>query len=120
MFHVKRRTLGFVTVRVWLAAIGSAAALSYELKRPPVPLVDDELPPISSPAVAAFVVALPRTAPEAEDTLLMPEITIAGNLPRRVKPVMPAPARAYRDITEMHCDEWRELSMGSGRVQICD
>jgi hypothetical protein len=69
--------------------------------------------------VAAVVVALTRTAPDVEDVLLIPEITIAGSVPRRVNPLARAP-HAYRDITEMHCDEWRELSMGSGRVQICD
>jgi hypothetical protein len=120
MFHVKPKTLGFMTLGVWLAAVGSAAALSYELKRPPVPLDEETPPPISSPAAEAVVVWLPQTDPQAQDVLLISETTIVGAIPRGVKPLALTPAPAYKDITEMHCAEWRELSAGSGHVQICD
>jgi hypothetical protein len=58
------------------------------------------------------------TKPVVQDVLQIPEITITARAPMKAKRVDATPA--FRDISEMRCDEWRELSAGSGRVQTCE
>jgi hypothetical protein len=123
MVHLKPRMLGFLTVAVWFAAIGTAAALTYQLSRPPVPQ-DDSLPTSAAPAAAAVVFSKPAVQPveptvqPVEEVLQIPEVTIVARAPAKAK--WAAPSRVARDISEMRCDEWRELTAGSGRVQTCE
>ena len=121
MGSFKGRTVLALTVGVWLAAIGSAAALTYELNRP----LSGRLSSAASSTVTSSVVApsnLRRvTAPEvaqAQSVLYIPVITIVGQTPRRA-PLLRGPNVA-RDISKMNCADWRELDMGSGHVQTCE
>jgi hypothetical protein len=118
MAGVKRRTVLALTVGVWLAAIGSATALTYELNRPLSPSATSWT--LTSSAVAPSDLRN-VTAPEgaqAQSVLYIPVITIVGQTPRR-EPLVREP-KVARDISKMNCADWRELDMGSGHVQICE
>jgi hypothetical protein len=103
-----------MTVLVWLAAIGSAAALTYDLNRPLVAsgtAPPDPVPPAPAPPA-------PATA-ASSGAVAIREIKAMARVQRPAQPP-PAPLREPRDIAKMRCSEWREMSAGSGRVQICD
>jgi hypothetical protein len=103
-----------MTVLVWLGAIGSAAALTYDLSRPLVVSEAGPSPPMPPPPT------LPA-APDALDATAVATREIKGIARvHRPAPASSAPLRTPRDIAKMHCSEWRDLSAGSGRVQICD
>jgi hypothetical protein len=111
---------------LWLAGIGSAAALTYELKRPlalhgqvdavRVPRSQGAQPPLderASPAPAA-VLTLPPV------NVVVPAVRVHRVTPPRV--AHPAASSEQRpvDISQMRCKEWSQLEMGSGRVQVCE
>jgi hypothetical protein len=112
-----RYALAAMALGVWLTGAASAAALTYELGRPPTP-ADGTTDVLMSKAAA------PEQA--------RPEGTIAVSPPGHalrhphVAPPLSAPSPftttppAPRDIDEMNCAEWRELDMGSGHVRICE
>jgi hypothetical protein len=111
---------------LWLAGIGSAAALTYELKRPltlsgqvevvPAPRVEWTPPPLDERASQAppAVLALPAVTVVARAVRVHPAIPTPVAHP--VAPAEPSPV----DISQMRCKEWKELEMGSGRVQVCE
>ena len=116
MTNTKRRTAIAVTVGVWVAALGSAAALTYDLNRP------------LHLAGATSQLAVPINAEQAalaepvlglQPVLYIPTITVVGQMPRRPSDVTREPKPAV-DISRMRCADWRELDMGSGRVQNCE
>ncbi|HWW88580.1 MAG TPA: hypothetical protein VNZ26_33530 [Vicinamibacterales bacterium] len=112
---MKRRTAIAVTVGVWVAAVGSAAALTYDLNRPihlpgataqlAVP-INAEQAPVAEPVL------------ELQPVLYIPTITVVGQMPHR--PGVTREPNPAIDIPWMHCADWRELDMGSGRVQVCE
>jgi len=113
MKAMKRGTALAVTLGVWVAALGSAAALTYDLNR--VPNV------AQSPEPAVAVIAPRQAAPvkpaaEPQPVLTIPTVTIVAQAPRM--PVAKV-AKPRVDISAMRCSDWRSLDMGSGRVQIC-
>jgi len=112
---MKKRMAIVVTVGVWVAALGSAAALAYELNRP-LRVADgtsERAAPIENAESAA--IARPVLAPPV---LYVPTITIVGRaLPR---PAAVEVSKPIVDISQMHCADWRGLDMGSGRVQVCE
>jgi hypothetical protein len=119
MRALTKRALVALTVSVWIAAVGSAAALTYDLNQPlqwrTAP--SDASPPAgASPVLAAVAPAAPVAARE-EAVLRIPTVTIVGRIAPRA---VPAPAPTTRDISEMRCKEWRDLDMGSGHVQVCE
>jgi hypothetical protein len=118
MATTKRRTMIAATMGVWLAAVGSAAALTYDLNRPLEQRVHgSQLPAPSARADSSLGLEEAQEAPQS--VLKVPPITIVGARHR----VGPAPARTPtvpRDISEMRCGEPRELDLGSGHVQICE
>ena len=120
-----------LTAGVWVMAIGSAATLAYALNRPlQVPPSPAELSPAPAIESPAEVVPVTESAPSTREiTLSIPPITIVSKTSRR--PNIPkvesesmssesAQPESLPDISQMHCVEWRELDMGSGRVQICE
>jgi hypothetical protein len=118
MATMKRRTAIAVTVGVWLAAAGSAAALTYDLNRP-LHLAKTTL--LRAAPVSAMHAAAPVS--EIESVLVIPTITVVGRAPRnrdrdRDRAVVPEPKA--REFSDMVCSDWRELDMGSGRVQVCE
>ena len=123
MASVKRRTVVALGMGVWLAAIGSATALTYELNRPLSPSVPSSSATSSTVTSSAVAPSDLRrvTAPEgaeAQSVLYIPVITIVGETPRRA-PIVREP-KVARDIAKMNCADWRELDMGSGHVQVCE
>ncbi len=113
---MKRSTVAAAALGVWLAGAVSAAALAHVL-RAPTPLTT----PIDSRAstVAEAIAGQEVLASEAPQILRIPVVTIVGRIAQRAaKPVDAAPV--VRDITEMRCQGWRDLDMGSGRVQVCE
>jgi hypothetical protein len=114
MTTMKRRTAIAVTVGIWLAAAGSAAALTYDLNRP---LHLAKTTSLRAAPVDAMHAAAP--VPEIESVLVIPTITVVGRAPRnRNRTVAPEPKA--REISDMVCSDWRDLDMGSGRVQVCE
>lgn len=128
MAAFKRRTMFAITLGVWFAAIGSAAALTYDLNRPvKLPAHGWQVPvdrgPAAVPPDLVEVLDLPDRAPD--HPAIAPAAATSGRVRQR-------PARAsapetevarpdvVRPISEMHCHEWRDLDVGSGQVQICD
>ena len=114
MANKKIPTAIFVTFGVWIAALGSAAALTYELNRPLHLAVAASPMKIPSNQMRAF---LAEPTSDMQSVLyLSPFIIVAGPFHR------PAPARMPRrpEVPDgMQCEDWRELDMGSGRVQFC-
>ncbi len=114
MASLKKRTAIAVTVGLWLAAAGSAAALSYHLNRG------------LGARAPEFEVARPSgalaPAPLAEQRVLyVLPILIGAPWPHRPASVTtPAPSTPVaRDGPEMECTHSRELDIGSGRVEAC-
>ena len=114
MRAMKKRTATAVTVGAWVAAVGSAAALTYDLNRP-LHGVSSTLQ-LAAPASAARA-ALTGPVSELQSVLVIPTVTIVGKAAPRPK-VAAAPETPV--ITAMRCSDWRELDMGSGRVQVCE
>jgi hypothetical protein len=116
MATMKKRAIAAITAGVWLGAIGSAAALTYDLNRP---LYAVSGASHGAPESAATQTEAPSplvTAP-APSVQMMPTVTVVGRVhPRTVHPAAKAPL----DISKMHCGEWRQLEMGSGNVQACE
>lgn len=110
MTTMKKRTALAVTGIVWLAGIGSAVALTYELGRRPRPavVVPDPVAPIGATLISA------PAQPLAEPPIIyVPTITIALHH-------TPTAPKQSVDISKMRCTDWRDLDMGSGQVQACD
>ena len=123
MTSVKTRTAIAVTVGLWLAAAGTAAAFTYHLNRGL-----DSQPPgqevaRSSGSVVARLSGGPAPASlTAQRVLCIPTIEIVAPWPHRPARIStPAPSTPVaRDIAEMGCSPSRELDIGSGRVQFCE
>jgi len=115
MATLKRRTAIAVTVGLWLAAAGSAAALGVHLNRgihPGTPGFGT-VRSVQGPAPATLV---------EPQVLSVAPVVIAAPWPQR-----PASASGLtpstpvaRDILEMGCAHSRELDIGSGRVESCE
>jgi len=114
MTSMKRRTAIAVTVGVWVAALGSAAALTYDLNRPMH--LAGATAQLAVP-IHAERAAVAESVLELQPVLYIPTITVVGQMPHRPGVREPKPAV---DISRMQCADWRELDMGSGRVQVCE
>jgi hypothetical protein len=103
---------------VWLSATASAAALTYELHRPlvpsaPPPVAAAELaPPLETTASTPLVGTLPGV-------VHVHDVTIIGPAPRHATRARVSAPALPRDIQTMSCAGWRDLDIGSGRVQVC-
>jgi hypothetical protein len=116
---MKKRALVAITAGVWLAAIGSAAALTYDLNRPlhaDKPLRDNHA--VTDTAAPSTEAPRPPTKEATPTVQMMPTFTVVGyvHAPRASHPA-PKP---LPDIAKMHCGQPRQLEMGSGHVQECD
>jgi hypothetical protein len=114
MASLKKRTAIAVTVGLWLAAAGSAMALTHRLNRglgaraPGFAIA----PSSGDPAPVALA---------EQRVLYVPSIVIGApwpHSPARVSPPASSTPVA-RDVSEMGCSHSRELDMGSGRVEAC-
>jgi hypothetical protein len=110
-----KRVLVALTVAVWLAAAGSAAALTYELNRP-LTVRETGSPPRPVFATARDTNVIRTSVPAP--VLQLPTVTIAGRAAHRAVP--DRTSRPPTDIAAMRCKDWQELQMGSGRVQVCE
>jgi hypothetical protein len=115
----KKRIL-VLTASVWLAASGSAAALTYELNRP---LSTDGAVQVSTaPSSAAPLLPIGPEGVGTASVYLAP-VTGVGRPPQR-RAAVGSESRetgaAHRDIGAMRCADWRDLDMGSGHVQVCE
>jgi len=102
-----------VTFGVWLAAIGSAAALTYDLNRPVYAM--GTAAPIDVPLYATQV-APAKPISGVQPVLYVRPVTIVG----RYRPPVPRLPKTFESLSGKHCADWRELEMGSGRVQLCE
>jgi hypothetical protein len=112
MASLKKMAVG-ATVGVWMTGLGSAAALAFVLNRPLEPRTLVE--PTTAHASVGHLLA--EEAPvRIEHALPQPVLTVVHVV--RSMPA-PKPAPTHVDIEQMRCDDWRELTMGSGHVQVC-
>ena len=113
---IPRTRIIALTVSVWLANAGSAAALAYELNRP----LGEPQSPIAaiqnSPAWPASM-NLAEATPGESRVLYLPSTRIVGRAHRAA--VGRTMNKVHKDISAMQCADWRDLDMGSGHVQIC-
>jgi hypothetical protein len=118
MATMKKRAIAAITAGVWLAAIGSAAAVTYDLNRPlAVRGASQDTQGVPESAATPTEAPRPPVTALASPVQMMPTVTVVGNVhPRAVHPASKAPL----DISKMHCGEWRQLEMGSGNVQECE
>lgn len=94
---------------VWASALGSAGAVAFVLGRAPEPRVQDE-------PLTAHVSTDQLEAPAPDDVLAETPFTPA----HRAFYSKPLPVASVVDIEQMRCEPWRDLQMGSGRVQVCE
>ncbi|HLK38139.1 MAG TPA: hypothetical protein VKU41_15360 [Polyangiaceae bacterium] len=116
MMATRERLLIGATVAVWIAGLGTAAALGYELNRPIQSLVATSH--LSASVGAAHASPAVPTLEQAP-VLYVPTITIVGRMPHHGAQATAYPATAP-EIEHTQCAPWRELDMGSGRVQVCE
>jgi hypothetical protein len=91
MTTIKKLTATRVTVGVWLAAVGSAAALMYDLNRTPH-LASDPAQSAAPSHLAPPLLAPP--ASESQPVLYVPPVTIVG------RPHRPTVASAPKRLNE--------------------
>jgi hypothetical protein len=116
MLAMNKRTVSAVTLGVWIAALGSAAALAFTLNRAPHGL-DMSSPPAEVPLTTVSAsAAFPQTVSELPSVVYVPIATIVGQVHRPLASAQRTPAT---DIAKMHCTDWRGLDIGSGHVQVC-
>ena len=121
MATMKKRAIAAITAVVWFAAIGSAAALTYDLNRPlhrcAEPGASQDTRGVTESAARQNEVPSPPVTKPASSVQMMPTFTVVGY----VHPLAAHPGpKAPLDISKMHCGEWRQLEMGSGNVQTCE
>jgi len=111
---MKKRLAIAVTVGVWLAALGSAAALSYHWNRAShlTSVAEPSAPPLSA-APASFS----EPVSESQPVIYVPTLTIRG---RPHEPSTRSSSKQTVGMSEMNCADWRGLDMGSGRVRVCE
>ena len=108
-----------LAVGVWVLGAGSAAALTVDLSRPAIPRLT------TLEDVARLHTDLPapvRHLGIEPGVLTLQPITIVGR--HEPLPLLTPPPRTtieqMPDIARMRCAGWRDLEMGSGRVQVCE
>ena len=120
---MKRSIVAAMACAVWLSGAASAAALTYTLNRPLTPpaVLAESRPTGGVPGLELFASAVPDVVQrQVPEVLQIPVVTIVGRTLVRSAPPPPVAAPTVpRDITEMKCAEWRDLDIGSGRVQVC-
>jgi hypothetical protein len=80
MATMKKRTVAVVTLGVWIAALGSAGALTYDANRPTqVGGGGSQVDAPSDTASGAPFASAPEQ--ELEPVLYMPDVTIVGKAP---------------------------------------
>jgi hypothetical protein len=115
MANKKIPTAIVVTLGVWIAALGSAAALTYDLNRPLY--VRSNTPPLEVPSNATTqVAAAAEPISVVQPVLYLPPMTIVGRYHPAAAPV----PKTFADLAGQQCTDWRALEMGSGRVQLCE
>jgi hypothetical protein len=114
MANKKIPTAIVVTLGVWIAALGSAAALTYDLNRPLY--LRSTTPPFEVPSNATTQAAAAEPISTGPPVLYLPPVTIVG----RYHPIAARVPRMFADTAGEQCTDWRELEMGSGRVQLCE
>lgn len=113
MFITKKQAvLLAVTVGVWTAAAGSAAALAYDLRHPVL-----HSAALSVPRVHHEASPTPRIL-DAPNEIVIPAITITAPAapPTKFRATV---AHERIQTTQTHCTKWHELQMGSGHFQFC-
>lgn len=112
MTKMKRRAALAVALVLWAAGASAATALVYDLNRPLRPAVVEREQPteVLRPALTS------AAEPGPLSMIYLKPITITALTPR--PHVIPKTPR-LPEISRMSCDDWRELDMGSGHVQVC-
>jgi hypothetical protein len=103
-----------VTAGVWTSALGSAVALAFVLNRAPEPRVPPE--PLTAHASVGHLLGAAVPGDRFSDMRATPlpiALHFGQALASRTAP-------AHVDIEHMRCDDWRELTMGSGHVRVCE
>jgi hypothetical protein len=119
MKATKRGIAIAVTLGVWTAALSAAAALSYDLNRPlhvrsaAAPTERVTPPPLEQPVQVEIAASPPSV-------ITMPTLDRITAEPRHRVAAPPPKVTKAKDLSDMHCADWRGLNMGRGHVQVCD
>ena len=99
-----------VTLGVWIAALGSAAALTYDLNR--------ALHLRGTPPSSGVLSNRMQSAERISETrvLYVPQVTVVG----RYRPDAARLPETFGDLSGQQCAYWREIEMGWGRIQVCE
>jgi hypothetical protein len=103
MAAMKKRTAAAVTVGVWIAALGSAAALTYSANRPGYLAGGGSQSDAPSDTAGAAPV---EAVPEPEPVVYMPDVAIAGKAPPRSRALTRGPKQSV-DVSDMQCARLR-------------
>lgn len=114
---MKRSIVAAITCSVWLSGAASAAVLTYELHRPLLPSIPSVASVEPSPRLTTSASGVLENA--VPNVLAIPAVTIVGQVVRPASRARAGAPALPRDIATMNCAAWRDLDMGSGRVQIC-
>jgi hypothetical protein len=102
---------------VWGAGGIAATALAYDLSRTPTP----RGPAVDTTSIHVDAPEVVRHAREERPVLAIPPITIVGHrVARPLGVTAPQKTESLPQVSRMHCADWRDLQMGSGRVQTCE
>ena len=106
----KRIAVGLMA-GIWVLGMGCAAVLAYTLNRPLEPGPRTSVAAVPPPLDERVV----EISPTFERVLSIAPVTITA----KVSHPRPVAVAARRELPAMTCTEWRQLDIGSGRVQIC-
>jgi hypothetical protein len=99
---------------MWAGGFAATAALAYVVQHPaaaPTTAIAGAMPTWTELVPIAEV-----PAPEPERIIVLPTVEIVGT----VTPAVVTPPPRPRDISEMHCSDWKPLEQGSNSVRLCE
>jgi hypothetical protein len=110
------KTITFLTLSVWAAALGSAALLGYAIHRPLV--VPSTLHEALGLSWAVVALAGPRQTPEPKPrNIQLAAVIIRAEPPNAGFRALPE-APPVRELFEMRCGAWRGLVQGGETQEV--
>jgi hypothetical protein len=103
-----------VTLGVWIAAMGLAAALIYDLDRPLRGAISAEIPAVRS------VTAGGHDPPQTSETTWQPGVVAAPSAARSEEVREPAQEPETVGFAKMRCTDWRTPDSRSGSARFCE
>jgi len=112
------RRAGMIAAVLCATGLVSAVGLAFELQRPQVIPYSQSF--ITAENLASAQPALALDLPDESPVIRVAPVVIVGTSPER-STGRPEVSVAPRDISQMHCSDWKGLEQGSSsqRVRLC-